>query len=61
MDGDEWSCAKCAGATDVAVHSRHCPRRDQDQDASLIDWSAIHQLRRRPDQRDDDASPRSQA
>lgn len=37
--------------------SGRCPKRDQDHGASLVDWSQIHQLQRRPDPRDTDASP----
>jgi len=57
---DGWRCAKCDGAADVALDSRHCPLRDQDQDVSVIDWSAVHQLQHRPPRRDDDASLRLQ-
>jgi hypothetical protein len=56
--GSQWQCAKCDGATDVTLHSRHCPKHDQDQGVSLVEWSKVHQLQRRPDRRDnDDASP----
>jgi hypothetical protein len=55
--GNRWRCAKCDGAAGVVLHSRHCPKHDQDQDVSLVDWSTVHQLQRYPDPRDDDASP----
>jgi len=54
--GSRWRCAKCDGA-DVALHSRHCTRDNEDRGVSLVDWSAVHQLQRSPDPRDDDASP----
>jgi hypothetical protein len=52
----QWRCAKCDGA-DLPAHSRHCHLYDEDEGVSLIDWSELHQLRRRPDPPDDDASP----
>jgi hypothetical protein len=55
--GSRWRCAKCDGATDVALHSRHCAQHGHDQGVSLVDRSTVHQLQRYPDLRDDDASP----
>jgi hypothetical protein len=36
MDHDVWSCGKCDGAADVALHSPHCPRRKQEQDVRVV-------------------------
>jgi len=52
-----WRCGKCDGAIDVLVHSPYCPKRDEDQGVSVVDWSTVHQLQRRPDPRADDACP----
>jgi hypothetical protein len=60
MDAGGWSCAKCDGAADVALHSRHCPLRGQEEAVGVVDWSAIPILERRPGAGDDDASPRPQ-
>jgi hypothetical protein len=60
MDDDGWTCAKCDGAADVVQHSPHCPLRDEEEDVSVVDWSKVHILQRRPSARDDDACPRPQ-